>query len=283
MFRTSLLPYCSSCREYVASYWTSACHCIHDCRMRQLDALVSVTPYKVLQERAPIKHNVRVHVERTLLSPACRMWSLPIDLTSHKSTHHEDALSCLPGRSRLNSPLLIWRDKIARPHGGGSESQPNHPMLVQRLHAVAVMLRVVIQAAGCSLVGVSPNCCSTRLLKCRLGSAAPPAGPVRWRIRDAPFLASYSIAMWWVNHRHDVLPAMERLDSDPSRSHCQYTLMRRSQCGGHAQSRLPQRERRTCQIDLTSPVTHSRGCEVPAASSNGTMFPSCRVMKPIPN
>jgi len=85
------------------------------------------------------------------------------------------------------------------------------------------------------------------------------------------------------NHRHDVLPAMERLDSDPSRSHCQYTLMRRSQCGGHAQSRLPQRERRTCQIDLTSPVTRSRGCEVPAAPSNGTMFPSCRVMKPIPN
>jgi len=159
MFRTSLLPYCSSCREYVASYWTSACHCIHDCRMRQLDALVSVTPYKVLQERAPIKHNVRVHVERTLLSPACRMWSLPIDLTSHKSTHHEDALSCLPGRSRLNSPLLIWRDKIVRPHGGGSESQPNHPMLVQRLHAVAVMLRVVIQAAGCS-----PEGCVTKLL-----------------------------------------------------------------------------------------------------------------------
>ena len=188
MFRTSLLPYCSSCREYVASYWTSACHCTHDCRMRQLDALVSVTPYKVLQERAPIKHNVRVHMERTLLSPACRMWSLPIDLTSHKSTHHEDALSCLPGRSRLNFPLLIWRDKIARPHGGGSESQPNHPMLVQRLHAAAVMLRVVIQAAGCSPGGVSPNCCSTRLLKCRLGSAAPPSPQLRFAgVSETPF------------------------------------------------------------------------------------------------
>jgi len=216
MFRTSLLPYCSSCREYVALYWTSACHCIHDCRMRQLDALVSVTPYKVLQERAPIKHNVRVHVERTLLSPACRMWSLPIDLTSHKSTHHEDALSCLPGRSRLNSPILIWRDKIVRPHGGGSESQPNHPMLVQRLHAVAVMLRVVIQAAGCS-----PRGCVTNLPPDAVYSSVASAPlrrrlhPVRLRIRDAFFLALCSIAMWWVNHRHDVLPGKERCDPRP--------------------------------------------------------------------
>jgi len=177
MFRTSLLPYCSSCREYVASYWTSACHCIHDCRMRQLDALVSVTPYKVLQERAPIKHNVRVHVERTLLSPACRMWSLPIDLTSHKSTHHEDALSCLPGRSRLNSPLLIWQGPDRTTSWRCSESQPNHPMLVQRLHAVAVMLRVVIQAEQVAHPGgVSPTCRLTRStqvsprLRCAAGS-----------------------------------------------------------------------------------------------------------------
>ena len=77
-----------------------------------------------------------------------------------------------------------------------SELQPNHSMyLVQRLHAVAVMLRVVIQAAGCS-----PEGCVTKLpldavtqMSSRLRCAAVAATPVRWLVRDALFLASHSL------------------------------------------------------------------------------------------
>jgi len=174
MFRTSLLPYCSSCREYVASYWTSACHCIHDCRMRQLDALVSVTPYKVLQERAPIKRNVRVHVERTLLSPVCRMWSLPIDLNSHQVD---------PPCGRTFLPTSV--KKIVRPHGGAVNHSPTIPCSCRGCTPLLLCSALSSKQQVAHPGGVSPTCRLTRStqvsprLRCAAGWSGSLAYPRR--------------------------------------------------------------------------------------------------------
>ena len=69
--------------------------------------------------------------------------------------------------------------------------------------------------------GVSPNCRLTRLLKCRLGFAAPPSPKLRFaglsetpffllRIRCETMMTSHHCCAWWVHHRCDILPGKER-------------------------------------------------------------------------
>ena len=69
--------------------------------------------------------------------------------------------------------------------------------------------------------GVSPNCRLTRLLKCRLGFAAPPSPQLRFaglsetpffllRIRCETMMTSHHCCAWWVHHRCDILPGKER-------------------------------------------------------------------------
>jgi len=69
--------------------------------------------------------------------------------------------------------------------------------------------------------GVSPNCRLTRLLKCRLGFAAPPSPKLRFaglsetpffllRIRCETMMTGHHCCAWWVHHRCDILPGKER-------------------------------------------------------------------------
>ena len=61
--------------------------------MRQLDALVSVTPYKMFQECAPIKRSVRVHVEGPCFHLHVECGVFDVSTPTPTSTHHEDTLS----------------------------------------------------------------------------------------------------------------------------------------------------------------------------------------------